>query len=77
MLLHCGGGVREGTMVLALLSAGFQSLPHYPQANWALVVQIPSGWACVHSRPLWVSPMNSPVRLGVSPEASTLTGFFS
>ena len=38
----------------------------------------PSGWVCVHSRPLWVSPMNSPVRLGVSPAAaSTPTGVFS
>ena len=36
----------------------------------------PSGWACALSRPLWVSPMNSPVRLGVSPASSTLTGFF-
>ena len=36
------------------------------------------GWVCVHSRTLWVSPMNSPVRLGVSPAAtSTPTGAFS
>ena len=36
-----------------------------------------SGWACVSSRPLWVSPTNSPVRLGVSPAAaSTPTGVF-
>ena len=38
----------------------------------------PSEWACVHSRPLWVSPMNSPVRLGVPPAAaSTPTGVFN
>ena len=38
----------------------------------------PSGWACAHSRPLWVFPTTSPVRLGVSPAAaSTLTGVFS
>ena len=38
----------------------------------------PSGWACAHSRPLWVSPRNSPVRLGVSPAAaSTPTGVFN
>ena len=37
----CRGGVREGTMALALLSAGFQSLPPLPQANWALLVLIP------------------------------------
>ena len=31
----------------------------------------PGGWGCVHSRTLWVSPRNSPVRLGVSPATST------
>ena len=36
-----------------------------------------SGWACACSRPLWVSPTNSPVRLGVSPAASStpMSGF--
>ena len=38
----------------------------------------PSGWVCVCSRPLWVSPRNSPVRLGVSPAgASSPTGVFN
>ena len=38
----------------------------------------PSGWVCVHSRTLWVSPRNSPVRLGVSTTAtSTPTGVFN
>ena len=38
----------------------------------------PSGWACAHSRPLWVSPTTSPVRLGVSPAAApTSTGVFN
>ena len=56
----------------------FSHFPRYPQANWALLVLIPSGWACVHSRILWVSPMNCPVRLGVSPTAaSTPTGVCS
>ena len=37
-----------------------------------------SGWACAHSRPLWVSPMTSPVKLGVSPAATpTPTGVFT
>ena len=31
---------------------------------------LPSKWACAHSRPLWVSPTTSPVRLGVSPVAA-------
>ena len=30
-----------------------------------------SGWACARSRPLWVSPTTSSVRLGVSPAASS------
>ena len=38
----------------------------------------PSGWACAYSRPLWVSPTTSPMRLGVSPAAaSTPTGIFN
>ena len=38
----------------------------------------PSKWACAHSRPLWVSPMTSPARLGVSPTAApTPTGVFN
>ena len=38
----------------------------------------PSGWACSHSRPLWVSPTTSPMRLGVSPAAApTPTGVFN
>ena len=37
-----------------------------------------SGWACAHSRPLWVSPRTSPVRLGVSPAATpTPMGVFT
>ena len=37
-----------------------------------------SGWACARPRPLWVSPMTSPVRLGVSPAATpTPTGSFN
>ena len=39
---------------------------------------LPSGWACAHSRPLWVSPTTSPVRLGVSPAAApTPTAVFN
>ena len=37
-----------------------------------------SRWACARPRPLWVSPMTSPVRLGVSPAATpTPTGVFN
>ena len=38
----------------------------------------PSRWACARSRLPWVSPTNSPVRLGVSPAAApTPTGVFN
>ena len=30
------------------------------------------GWVCVCSRTLWISPRNSPVRLGVYPAAPTI-----
>ena len=37
-----------------------------------------SGWSCARSRTLWVSPMTSPVRLGVSPAAApTPRGVFN
>ena len=37
-----------------------------------------TGWVCARSRPLWVSPANSPVRLRVSPAAApTPMGVFS
>ena len=50
----------------------------YPQSNWALLLLLPKWGVCVRSRPLWVSPTNSPVRLGVSPvAASTTTGVFN
>ena len=66
-------------MLLAQLSASFQSLPPLPTSRLG-----PSGadsWVggfCVYSRTFWVSATNSPVRLGVSPTAaSTSTGVFS
>ena len=49
----------------------------YPQSNWAPLVLVPE-WACAHSRPLWISPTTSPVRLGVSPAAApTPMGVFN
>ena len=74
------GRGREGALVPAPLSARFQSLPSPPTIklgassadSWV------GGWACACSRPLWVSPTNSSVSLGVSPTAaSTPTGVFN
>ena len=37
----------------------------------------PGGWVCILSRPLWVCPTSSPVRLGVSPAAVPTPWVFS
>ena len=39
--------------------------------------RLPSGWACAHPRPLWVSSTTSPMRLGVSPAAASTPWAFS
>ena len=56
------------------------SIFHSPTHNQTgpLWCWFPSKWACAHSRPLWVSPTTSPVRLGVSPAAApTPRGVFN
>ena len=64
-------------MALAPLSAGFQSLPPLPTIKLGLSGADSQVGLCM-SRHLWVSPTNSPVRLGVSPAAaSTPTGVFN
>ena len=68
------GSEREQCRFLSLQPVFSHSL-HYPQSKWALLVLIPGWVGCVCSRPLWVSPTNSPVRLEVSPTAATHTGF--
>ena len=62
-----------------MLSSGlaFSHFPCYPQAHWALLLLTPEWVGSVHSRTLWVSPTNSPVRSGVSPAITTPTGFLS
>ena len=72
--VHGGGAKREQWHLLHSLPDFSHSL-RYPQSNWAPVVLIPE-W--VGSRPLWVSPKKSPMRLGVSPtDTSTCTGVFN
>ena len=77
MLWLCmlGSGLRVNS-ALPLLSPSFQSHPLLRTIKLG-----PSGadslrWICLHCRTLRVSPMNSPMRLGLSPTASTLRGFF-
>ena len=71
-----GGAEREQWRPLCSLVFSHSPTTHNqigPLWCWFL-----SGWACAHPRPLWVSPTNSPVRLGVSPAAtSTPTGVFT
>ena len=74
----CGRRVREGTMLLAQLSTGFQSLLLLLTSKLGPSDADSQVSGCfLHSRMLWVSPVNSAVRLGVSPAASTPTGVFS
>ena len=71
------GRDREGAMAPAPLSTIFYHSAIHNQIG-PLWCWFPSGWAWARPRPLWVSPTNSPVRLGVSPAASsTPTGVFN
>ena len=76
--LYMGEGSRgsHGTRSPLLRTPIFHSATH--NQTGPLWCWFPSGWACAHSRPLWVSPTTSPVRLGVSPPAApTPTGAFN
>ena len=71
------GSDREQWRLLHSLT-DFSHCPCYPHQIGPFWCWFPSGWACACSKPLWVSPMISPVRLGVSPAAaSTPTGVFN
>ena len=52
-------------------------LPFFPTSRLCpFRCWFPGGWACICSMMLWAPPMDSPVRLGVSPTAATPTGFY-
>ena len=78
VMLYVGEGTRgsNGACLTLLWISIFHSDTH--NQTGPLWCWFPSGWACAHSRPLWVSPMTSPVRLGVSPAAApTPMGVFN
>ena len=78
VMLYVGEGLRgsNGTRSTLHRISIFHSATH--NQTGPLWCWFPSGWACAHSRPLWVSPTTSPVRLGVSPAAApTPTGVFN
>ena len=63
-MLYVGRGPRGNSVACSALCQLSSHFPHFPQAKWALLLPIPR-WEdplCVRSRPLWVSPTNSPVR---------------
>ena len=78
MKLYLGEGPRgsNGARLTLLWISVFHSDTH--NQTGPLWCWFPSGWACAHSRPLWVSPTTSPVRLGVCPAAASIPkGVFS
>ena len=78
VMLHVGEGPRGSNGACSTLhrSSALPSATH--NQTGPLWCWFPSGWARAHSRPLWVSPTTSPVRLGVSPAAApTPTGSFN
>ena len=78
VMLYVGEGLRgsNGPCLTLLRISVFHSNTH--NQSGPLWCWFPSGWACAHSRLLWVSPRTSPVRLGVSPAAApTPTGAFN
>ena len=77
-MMYVGEGPRgsNGARFTLLQISIFHSTTH--NQTGPLWCWFPSGWACSRSRSLWVSPMTSPVRLGVSPiAASTPMGVFN
>ena len=74
----CGGGSEREHCHLLRSRPAFSHSPATHNQIGPLWCCFPSGWACARSRPLWVSPLNSPMRLGVSPTStSTPTSVFS
>ena len=73
--MHCeavrGGGAEREQWRQLHSPQDFRLSLRYPlEYSGPLWYWFPSGWACACSRPLWVSPTTSPVRLGVSPAAA-------
>ena len=77
VMLYVGAGPRgsNGARFTLRISI-FHSATH--NQTGPLWCWFPSGWACAHSRPLWVSPTTPPMWLGVSLAAApTPTGVFN
>ena len=77
VVLYVGEGSEREQCHLFGHSLSFSHFPSFPQTNWALLVLIPRWVDSSMSRTPWVSPINSPVRQGVSPATATSIGFYS
>ena len=78
VMLYVGEGPRgsNGTCSTLHQTSIFHTTTH--NHTGPLWCWFPSGWVCARPRPLWVSPMTSPVRLGLSPAAApTPRGIFN
>ena len=72
-----GSGLKGNNMACsALCWFSVTSLTTHQQVGpfWCFFL---GRWVCINYRTLWVSPMNSPLRLGVSPTAIIPTSFSS
>ena len=67
--LYVGEGLRGSNGTHSTLHWTSVTLSATHNQTGPLWCWLPSGWACAHPRPLWVSPTTSLVRLGVSPAA--------
>ena len=78
MTLYVGEGPRGSNGTCSTLHRILVTPSATHNQIWPLWCWLPSGSACAHSRPPWVSPMTSPLRLGVSPAAIPIpTGVFN
>ena len=78
VMLYVGEGPRGSNGACSTLHRISVTLSATHNKIGPLWCWFPSGWDCARYRPLWVSPTNSPVRLGVSPAAApTPTGVFN
>ena len=70
VILYVGAGPRgsNGTHSPLHRTSIFHSATH--NQTGPLWCEFLREWTCAHSRPLWVSPTTSPVRLGVSSAAA-------
>ena len=71
VMLYVGEGLRGSNCACCTLHRISATASATHNQTGPLWCWFPSGWARARPWPLWVSPTNSPVRLGVSPAAAS------